>query len=373
MQHYLVDWRNALFSVGLAGGAILLALAAHRIVFALGKRITTREAGAFYSLLARHEEWPTRLLIPLLALLSVIPWLPLDAGVVSRLNHAVGLGLIACVAWLAVALLDVLQDYISHRHALTLSDNLAARRVHTQVQVLRHIAVVVIVVITIAIMVMTFPSVRHLGESLFASAGLAALVAGLAARTTLSTLFAGVQIALSQPIRLEDVVIVEGEWGWIEEITTTYVVVRIWDLRRLVVPLSYFIEKPFQNWTRNTADLLGTAFIYTDYTVPVNEVREELHRVLQSSGMWDGKAWGLQVTNASEHTLELRALMSAPGSSAAWDLRCYVREKLVAFLQQHHPQSLPRTRGEITRTSPASNRLNRAAGESSNHEAPKAA
>jgi small-conductance mechanosensitive channel len=367
MQHYLVDWRNALFSVGLAGGAILLALAAHRIVFALGKRIASREAGAFYSLLARHEEGPTRLLIPLLALLSVIPWLPLDAGVVSRLNHAVGLGLIACVAWLAVALLDVLQDYISHRHALTLSDNLAARRVHTQVQVLRHIAVVVIVVITIAIMVMTFPSVRHLGESLFASAGLAALVAGLAARTTLSTLFAGVQIALSQPIRLDDVVIVEGEWGWIEEITTTYVVVRIWDLRRLVVPLSYFIEKPFQNWTRNTADLLGTAFIYTDYTVPVNEVREELHRILQSSGMWDGKAWGLQVTNASEHTLELRALMSAPGSSAAWDLRCYVREKLIAFLQQNYPQSLPRIRGEVTRTDPAANRSNTVGSDGSKH------
>jgi small-conductance mechanosensitive channel len=202
------------------------------------------------------------LLLPLLALLIVTPWFPLDAGVLSLLNHAVRLGLIACFAWLAVAVLDVVQDFISHRHELELSDNLAAQRVRTQVQVLRHIAVVVIVVITIAIVVMTFPSVRHLGESLFASAGLAALVAGLAARTTLSTLFAGVQIALSQPIRLEDAVIVEGEWGWIEEITTTYVVVRVWDLRRLVVPLSYFIEKPFQNRTRNTTDLLGTAFIY---------------------------------------------------------------------------------------------------------------
>jgi Mechanosensitive ion channel len=363
----LLDWRNALVSIGLTGGAILLALAAHRIVFALGKRIASRKGGAFYSLLARHEEAPTRLLLPLLALLVVTPWFPLDAGILARLNHAVGLGLIACIAWLAVALLDVVQDYISHRHALELSDNLAARRVRTQVQVLRHIAVVVIVVITIAIMVMTFPSVRHLGESLFASAGLAALVAGLAARTTLSTLFAGVQIALSQPIRLDDVVIVEGEWGWIEEITTTYVVVRIWDLRRLVVPLSYFIEKPFQNWTRNTADLLGTAFIYTDYTVPVNEVREELHRILQSSGMWDGKAWGLQVTNASEHTLELRALMSAPGSSAAWDLRCYVREKLIAFLQQNYPQSLPRIRGEVTRTDPAANRSNTVGSDGSKH------
>lgn len=348
MQHYLVEWKNALWSVGIAGGAILLALAAHRIVFALGKRIANRQSGAFYALLVRHEENPTRLLFPLLALLAVIPWLPLAPYIVSRLNHAAGLALIVCFAWQAVAMLDVLQDYISHRHALELSDNLAARRVRTQVQVLRHIAVVAIVIVTIAIMVMTFPNMRHLGESLFASAGLAAVVASLAARTTLSSLFAGVQIAFSQPIRLEDVVIVEGEWGWIEEITTTYVVVRIWDLRRLVVPLSYFIEKPFQNWTRNTADLLGTVFVYTDYTVPVNEVREELQRILKASGMWDGKVWGLQVTNASEHTLELRALMSAPNGPAAWDLRCHVREKLIAFLQEHYPGNLPRVRGEIT-------------------------
>lgn len=347
MHHYLSDWRNALWSVGLAGGAILLALAAHRIVFGFGKRIASRKGEAFYSLLARHEEKPTRVLLPLLALLAVILWLPLAPYVLAHLNHALGLALIACFAWQAVAMLDVLQDYISHRHALELSDNLAARRVRTQVQVLRHIAVVAIVIVTIAIMVMTFPNVRHVGESLFASAGLAAVVAGLAARTTLTSLLAGVQIAFSQPIRIEDVVIVEGEWGWIEEITTTYVVVRIWDLRRLVVPLSYFIEKPFQNWTRNTANLLGTIFVYTDYTVPVDEVREEFHRILQASGMWDGKVWGLQVTNASEHTLELRALMSAPSGSAAWDLRCHVREKLIAFLQQRYPESLPRTRCEI--------------------------
>jgi mechanosensitive ion channel-like protein len=347
MHHYLSDWRNALWSVGLAGGAILLALAAHHILFAFGKRIANRKASAFYAFLASHEENPTRVLLPLLALLAVIPWLPLATFIVARLNHAAGLALIACFGWQAIAMLDVLQDYISHRHALELSDNLAARRIRTQVQVLRHIAAVAIAMITIAIMVMTFPNVRHVGESLFASAGLAAVVAGLAARTTLTSLLAGVQIALSQPIRLDDVVIVEGEWGWIEEITTTYVVVRIWDLRRLVVPLCYFIEKPFQNWTRNTSNLLGTVFVYTDYTVPVDEVREELQRILKDSGKWDGKVWGLQVTNASERTLELRALMSAPSGPVAWDLRCHVREKLIAFLQQNYPQSLPRVRSEI--------------------------
>ena len=295
-----------------------------------------------------RQERPTRLLLPLLALTGVVPWLPVSQVILSRINHVVVLLLIASIAWSLVTMLDVLQEYIEHRQAPTLSDNLTARRIRTQVQVLRHIAVVLIIVITIAIMVMTFPSARHVGESLFASAGLAAVVAGLAARTTLSNLLAGAQIAFSQPIRLEDVVIVEGEWGWIEEITMTYVVVRIWDLRRLVLPISYFIEKPFQNWTRNTADILGTVFIYTDYTAPVDEVREELHRILQSSGMWDGKVWGLQVTNATDRTLELRALMSAANGSAAWDLRCFVREKLIAFLQQRYPESLPRTRAEIS-------------------------
>jgi hypothetical protein len=251
------------------------------------------------------------------------------------------------VAWSLVALLDVLQDFISHRQALELADNLAARRINTQVQILRHIAVVLIVVLSIAIMVMTFPNVRHVGESLFASAGLAALVAGLAARTTLSSLLAGVQIALSQPMRLEDAVVIEGEWGWIEEITMTYVVVRIWDLRRLIVPLSYFIEKPFQNWTRQTADLLGTVFIYADYALPVEPVRQELQRILQSTKLWDGRVWNLQVTNAKENVIELRALMSAANGSVAWDLRCFDREKLVDFIQQKYPASLPRTRADV--------------------------
>jgi len=139
----------------------------------------------------------------------------------------------------------------------------------------------------------------------------------------------------------------ENEWGWIEEITLTYVVVRIWDLRRLVLPISYFIESPFQNWTRVSADLLGTVFIYTDYTVPVEEVRQELHRILKSSDKWDGKVWGLQITNASEHTMELRALMSTADSSLGWDLRCEVREKLIEFIQKKYPDALPKTRAEL--------------------------
>jgi small-conductance mechanosensitive channel len=343
----LVIWQNSLWSLGLAAGAIVLALLAHLIFFTLLKRVTKTRGSLFYDRLRKYEAGPTRLLLPVLALMAVFPWMPLDQAIVEHLNHATSLVLIGCVAWALVALLDVMQEYISHRHALELADNLAARRMNTQVQVLRHIAVVLIVILSIAIMVMTFPNVRHVGESLFASAGLAALVAGLAARTTLSSLLAGVQIALSQPMRLEDAVVVEGEWGWVEEITMTYVVVRIWDLRRLVVPLSYFIEKPFQNWTRQTADLLGTVFIYADYTLPIEPVRQELQNILKSTKLWDGRVWNLQVTNATQNVIELRALMSAPNGPVAWDLRCYVREKLVHFIQQKYPESLPRTRAEV--------------------------
>ena len=169
----------------------------------------------------------------------------------------------------------------------------------------------------------------------------------MAARPTLSNLLAGVQIALTEPIRMDDVVIVEGEWGRIEEIGTTYIVVRIWDLRRLVVPLSYFIDHPFQNWTRTSADLLGTVYVYADYNVPVEEVRQELHRILKTSELWDGKTWGLQVTDATDHVLQLRALISAPDSGTAWDLRCHVRERLISYLQERHPSSLPRFRGDV--------------------------
>ena len=343
----LADWRSWIASAILLTVALALALAAHWLLFKFMRRMALRKKGIFWELLVRYQRRPAKLILPVLAVLAIVPGLRLPPEAAYWLAHALGVLLIASIAWAAVATLDVLQDFVAKEHVIETADNLAARRIRTQVQVLRHIASVVIVLIAIAVMLMTFPSIRHLGESLFASAGLAALVGGLAARSTLSNLFAGMQIALTQPIRLEDVVLVEGEWGWIEEITTTYVVVRVWDLRRLVVPLSYFIEKPFQNWTRTTADLLGTAFIYTDYTVPIEAVRQELHRILEGSELWDKKVWGLQVTNASDRSVELRALMSAPDGSQSWDLRCYVREKLIEFLQRQYPDSLPKTRAEF--------------------------
>jgi len=347
LGQYLADWRSWIWSVILVAAAFVTAVAAHWLIFAIARRIAQRKPGAFWGLLIQYESQPAKLMLPALAVMAVVPGLEIPTEIEYALLHAVGIVLIASIAWAILTFLDVVQDFVAQEHAIQVRDNLTARRIRTQVQLLRHIAAVVVILVAIAVILMTFPSIRHLGESLFASAGLAALVAGLAARSTLNNLFAGVQIALTQPMRLEDVVIVEGEWGWIEEITTTYVIVRVWDLRRLVVPLAYFIEKPFQNWTRRTADLLGTAFVYTDYTVPVEAVRQELRRVLEETPLWDKKVWGLQVTNTTDRSVELRALMSAPGASEAWDLRCYVREKLIEFLQREYPASLPKNRTEF--------------------------
>ena len=343
----LEHWRPWLWAAAGLTGAVLLSLFVHYLLFLLARRLSRKTSTVIDDSLIRHGQRPTRWIFPLLGILLALPLLPIRPQVLGPLQHALGLGLIASVAWVVILLADVFTDAISAKYSIDVADNLTARRIRTQTQVLRRIFVVVVALLTLGIMLMTFPAIRTLGASLLASAGLAGLVLGMAMRPTLASIVAGVQIALTEPIRIDDVVIVEGEWGWIEEIRTTYVVIRIWDLRRLVVPLSYFIEKPFQNWTRVTANLLGTVFVYVDYTVPVEEIRQELHRILEGSGMWDGKTWGLQVTDAGEHTVQLRALMSAPNGSQAWDLRCHVREKLIQFLQERYPESLPRTRAEV--------------------------
>ncbi len=351
MQLFLGYWQEWLLSGAILAGVIGLAYVAHRVVFSLAQRMALRTDSVIDDSLVRHGRRPAKWIFPLLAIVLTLPALPLRTNILQPLQHAIGLCLIVSIAWVIALLADVLTDVAYARYRIDVSDNLTARRIRTQIQVLRRIFIVVVIIITLAIMLMTFPAIRTLGTSLLASAGLAGLIIGMAMKPTLSSLIAGLQIALTEPIRIEDVVIVEGEWGWIEEIETTYVVVRTWDLRRLVVPLSYFIEHPFQNWTRRTADLLGTVFLYLDYRVPVEEVRQELRHVLETSGMWDGKVCGLQVTNATERTMELRALMSAPDSSKAWDLRCHVREELIKFLQKRYPESLPRSRVEICASS----------------------
>jgi hypothetical protein len=345
----LATGREWLWSSGILVGAILAALGIHRLLFTTLDRVTRRTKSVIDNSLVRHSRRPARLLLPLVAVFLALPATPLPEAVEGPIQHGVGLGLIAAVGWLIVSLMEVVDDVIRGHYDLDAADNLAARQVRTKTLVLRRVVAVIVGVVTLGLMLMTFPAIRRFGASLLASAGVAGLIVGLAARETLSSLLAGIQVALTEPIRLDDVVIVEGEWGRIEEIRMTYVVVRIWDERRLVVPLSYFIEKPFQNWTRKTANILGTVFLYVDYGVPVNDVRGRLRQILEESGLWDGKVWNLQVTDATERTVQLRALMSAPDASTAWDLRCHVRERLIEYLQQHHPESLPRTRAEIRR------------------------
>ncbi len=251
------------------------------------------------------------------------------------------------VTWGLIAFIRITKNHILKNFDFSKADNLKTRKLYTQYNILEKIVIFIIILIAVAISLMLFESFRNVGISLFASAGIAGLIIGLAAQKALGSILAGLQIAITQPIRLDDVVIVENEWGRIEEINLTYVVVSIWDKRRLVVPSTYFLERPFQNWTRTTADILGTVFIYTDYTMPLEPLRNELTRILESSKYWDKKVNVLQVTDAKETTLELRALMSAASSPDAWELRVYVREKLIEFLQKEYPQCLPKTRMEI--------------------------
>ncbi len=252
--------------------------------------------------------------------------------------------LIAGITWILIAVIRTVKNRLLEGFDMNISDNLRMRKLHTQYNILEKVVVFLLIIIALGVTLMQFEGVRNIGISLFASAGIAGLILGLAAQKALGTILAGLQIAITQPIRLDDVVIVENEWGWIEEINLTYVVVRIWDKRRLVVPSTYFLERPFHNWTRTSADILGTVFIYTDYTLPLSAIRYELSRLLKSSDKWDGKVNVLQVTDAREHTLEIRALMSAANSPDAWDLRVFVREKLIEFIQREYPHCLPKTR-----------------------------
>lgn len=344
---FFENWETYALFAGVLLGALFLGLAVHYLLFKFITRISREMKTLPGDSLARHCRAPSRLLFPFLALKLFIPFFEIGPEISGFADQALGVVLILAIAWLMVRLASVAEDFILYQFDTAVKDNLRARRIHTQIRILRRIVIAVIVLFAFASVLMTFSKVRQLGTSILASAGIIGIIVGFAAQRSIATLFAGVQVALTQPIRLDDVVIVENEWGRIEEITLTYVVVRIWDLRRLVLPVNYFLEKPFQNWTRMSADLLGSVYIYVDYTVPVQSVREELRRIVESSNQWDGKVCVLHVTNTSERAMELRALVSAPDSSSAWELRCYVREKLVEFIQEKYPERLPLLRTEM--------------------------
>ncbi len=294
-------------------------------------------------------EKPIRLLLPLLGLQAVLTAASDDFALIGAARRLTTLLIIGCFTWLALRLLRGVEHAVRLKNPVDVIDNLRARQIQTQSRVLLRTLGFFILLIGAAAMLMIFPAARQFGASLLASAGLAGLAVGFAARPVLANLIAGIQIALTQPIRLDDVVIVENEWGRIEEITGTYVIVRIWDDRRLVVPLQYFIEKPFQNWTRRNSSIIGSVFFWVDYSLPLEPLREELRRVCQEvPELWDGRVIVLQVTDTSEKSIQLRVLVSSPDSSRNWDLRCHVRESLIGFVQRQYPHCLPQLRADLS-------------------------
>lgn len=348
IRFFTQNWHNLLWSAIVLAIAIAVAIVAHFLFFWLLRRLARRKGALLDQSLVKRGQGPARWIFPLLAVLIVLPGLSLPAKLMSALEHITGVGLIAAIAWLVILTSEVTSDVLSGRYRVDVADNLLARRIQTQFHVLHRVVVVLVSIVAVSIILMTFPAIKHIGMSILASAGLAGLVVGLAMKGTLANLVAGIQIAFTQPFRLEDVVVIEGDWGWIEEIGTMYVVVRIWDLRRLVLPLSYFLENAFENWTRTSSDLLAYVYLNVDYTVPIDELRAELRRICESTKLWKGQVCILQVSDATEHTMQIRALMDARNSGEAWDLRCYVREHLIRFLQEKYPESLPRYRTEFS-------------------------
>lgn len=322
--------------------AVLLVL-----VFVLG-RVAGMWAGEesleFVRRLRKKLKVPFVLLSVFLSLVVPLSFFDHQLRHTGAISHLTSVMVIVFVCWILIQSVHLVKFFLLRRFDLEKKDNLQARKIYTQFRVLENIVIFLIVLVGVSLVLMSFDSIRKIGVSLIASAGVAGIIIGFAAQRAIGTILAGIQIAISQPIRLDDVVIVENEWGRIEEINLTYVVVAIWDKRRLVLPTTYFIETPFQNWTRTTAEILGTVFIYADYTLPVDAVREELDRILEGNPLWDGKVKVVQVTNATERTVEIRALVSAVDSGTAWDLRVQVREKLLAFLQEKYPQCLPKAR-----------------------------
>ncbi|MFN4087496.1 MAG: mechanosensitive ion channel domain-containing protein, partial [Alphaproteobacteria bacterium] len=340
------ELRAVFFGAAMLVVAAVVAVSFHRLVVRVLRRLGG-DRHAFLGMLVARAVGPTRLALVVFAssvTLQLAPFEPYTAAVIARVLTAL---FVVLLGWVALTALDVAAMLHLRRFRIDVEDNLLARKHVTQTRILRRGAALLIIIVTLAAALMTFEPVRQYGVSLLAAGGAAGIIVGLAAQPILSNLFAGLQLAVTQPIRIDDAVIVEGEWGTVEEISATYVVVKIWDWRRLVVPLRYFIEQPFQNWTRETASLIGVVMLYVDYRAPVDKIRAKLEEIAAANPRWDGEVVNLQVVDATETTMQLRALVSARNAPTAWDLRCDVREALIAFLQSEHPEALPLRRAAV--------------------------
>ncbi|MDP1955127.1 MAG: mechanosensitive ion channel [Polaromonas sp.] len=345
---YLLNWADdsSLRLLLVAAIAVALVLLLHALGAALLRRMTRSMPVAACVVL--HARAPSQLLLPLIALQAVWQGAPDDLALIGGVRHANGLLLLAVLTWLGIRAVRGLAQGFTALHPLDVKDNLHARSIHTQTRVLSRSAMFVMLLAGVALMLMTFPGARQFGASLLASAGVVGLVVGIAARPIFSNLIAGLQIALAQPIRLDDVLIVQGEWGRVEEITGTYVVLKIWDERRLIIPLQWFIENPFQNWTRKSAEIIGTVLIWVDYRMPLEPLRQAAQKACEAAPEWDKRLCLLQVVEAGERSMQLRVLVTSGNASLSWDLRCKVREALVDFMQREYPQYLPLTRAELS-------------------------
>lgn len=343
----LVDTDLMLWGQLLLGALVIVAgaLLLHAILRPIALRLT-RFSRLLTAVVQRCNN-PTRWTLPLIGLLVAAQGVPDTVPGIAGVQHVLGVLVIVGIAAIASGAITGVAQGVALLNPADVEDNLAARRIQTQTKVLARVAKGAVMLAALAFILMTFPRAKQLGASLLASAGIAGLVFGLAAKSVFGNLLAGLQIAMAQPIRLDDVLIIQGEWGRVEEITSTYVVLKIWDERRLVIPLQWFIENPFQNWTRTSASILGTVMLWVDFTLPVNDLREKATAMCKASAHWDGRVCGVQVVETTERTMQIRVLVSAKDSGKAFDLRCELREGLIAWLQKTYPQSLPRVRALV--------------------------
>lgn len=308
------------------------------------KQAIAQSSYSLFRSFIRHFNKIISVFIPLLVFNSLLPFTRFNEATFRLVSKTTEILLAGCFAVIIIRSIRVFEDYLYYRFDVNKENNLRERKVRTQIVFIRKLLITIIVIVTLAIILLSFDNMRKIGAGLLTGVGVGGIIIGFAAQKSLGNLLAGFQIAFTQPIRMDDVLVVEGEWGKVEEINLTYVVVNIWDKRRLVLPINYFIEKPFQNWTRTTAEILGTVFIYADFTIPVQALRQQFMRLLEGHRLWDGKVAVMQVTDLKEQSMEIRCLMSCRNSGDAFDLRCYIREQMIEYIRTAFPESLSQTR-----------------------------
>ena len=348
MKDLVEEWSGRIqpfaWNLIIVGLAIVIGLVVKFIIKAVLNYNKNHTDYSLFRSIITHFSRPMNHFVPLLLLNLMEPLMVLSPQYDLILSRTVEIGLIISFAIVLISAINIFEDYVYHTYDLNKDDNLKERKVRTQMQFVKRLLASVIIFVAVAVILLSFDNVRKIGAGLLTGVGIGGIIIGFAAQKSLGNLLAGFQIAFTQPIRIDDVLVVEGEWGRVEDITLTYVVLNIWDQRRLILPINYFIEKPFQNWTRSTSEILGTVFLYLDYNTPVDALRTEFDRLLTTTPLWDKRVKVIQVTDAKTNCIEIRVLVSARNSSHAFDLRCYIRENLVKFVKDNYPESLPLNR-----------------------------